>query len=136
MKRNLLLLTAVVLATVLLAGCTLPIIGNAVKIKVVDAKNDEGKVLIKATDLAKEYKKESAFVITFEYTEDYVDEEIVFSWTPEDTEIVKTVLKPTEANEEEEVEAFRGGFKLEGVTAKKNITITTKVKPVEEAPAK
>lgn len=128
MKRNLLLLTAVVLTAVLLAGCTLPIIGNAVKIEVVNAKNEDGKVLIQATDLAKEYKKEAAFEITFEYTEDWDGEEIEFSYKPTDTEALEEELEPIKENEEEEIEAFRGGFKVTGKTAKKKITITTSVK--------
>lgn len=134
MKRNLLLLTAVVLAAVLLAGCTWPIIGNAVKIKVVDnAKNADSKVLITATDLAKEYKKNSTVEITFEYTEDWVDEVIEFTFEPKDVELVATELPEVVADEEAEVQAFRGGFKVEGTIGKKAVTITTSVPaPVEE----
>lgn len=124
MKRNLILLTAVVVAAVLLAGCTWPVIGNAIKIDVVNAKNEDGKVLIKPTNLAKEYKKESVVKITFEYTEDWEDEKIEFTFEPKGTDLKATELPPEGE--------FRGGYEVAGQVGKKKITITTSVEAPEE----
>ncbi len=132
MKRNLLLLTAVVLAAVVLAGCTWPIIGNAVKINVVNNAKTDGKLLVTATDLAKEYKKNSVVEITFEYTEDWDNEEIEFSFEPKDVDLVPTELPEVKADEEEGIAAFRGGFLVEGTIGKKAVTITTSVKVAQE----
>lgn len=131
MKRNLLLLTAVVLAAVLLAGCTWPLIGNAVKISVVNkAEAEDGKLLIEVKDLAKEYKKNDTVEITFEYTEAWQEELIEFKFDPKDVELVATPKDPVAA--EEGIEAFAGGFLVEGTIGKKPVTITISVKVPEE----
>lgn len=115
MKRNILLLTAVVLAAVMLSGCILPFMG--IKVNFTEPKNGEEKVVLKATDLAKRYKKGAAIEINFEFTGDRVAEEFTFEFESEDeaTDLQATFV-PAEGDK-------LGGYKVEGKLGKKDVTI-------------
>ena len=116
MKRNLFLLTAVVLVAVMLTGCiTLPF--TTVKVKFEEPKNEADKVLLKATDLAKNYKKGTSIEINFEFTEDRVDEEFEFEFVSDDknTELTYEEVAP-------EGDSL-GGYQVTGTVGKKDVTI-------------
>lgn len=124
MKRNLMLLTAVVLVAVMLSGCALWPFGKIV-VDVELPKNDDGEVLLEVKDLAKKgkYKKEAALELNFETTDEYDGEEFVVSFTAkkDDKPDIPTKLEKTDK-----------GYKLEGKVGKKDLTIKITVITVAE----
>lgn len=114
MKRNVLLLTAVVLAAVMLSGCLLlPWTWGKVKVEFVAPKNEAGKVLLEAKNLDKYYKKDATIEAKFDFTADRVAEEFDFTIEP--------------ATESLTIEATETGYKTVGKVGDKNLKITAKL---------
>ncbi len=116
MKRNLMLLTAVVLVAVMLSGCALWPFGKTVKITVELPKNEAGEALLEVTNLADKgkYDKEAAFELKFKTTDKYDAEDFD----------VEAVAKKGDVVDVPKVLAADGeGYKLEGKTGKKALTI-------------
>ena len=116
MKRNLMLLTAVVLVAVMLSGCALWPFGKTVKITVELPKNEAGDALLEVTNLADKgkYDKEAAFELKFKTTDEYIDEDFA----------VEAVAKKGDKVDVPKVLSADGeGYKLEGKTGKKALTI-------------
>ncbi|NMB00832.1 MAG: hypothetical protein GX971_04835 [Firmicutes bacterium] len=118
MKRNILLLTAVVLAAVMLAGCTLWPFGKVV-LKVEVPKDDDGTPVAEITNLAKngKYKREDTVKLNVKYTIDLGDD--VIKWSADDKDVK---IFPTEHGPTNEMEF--GGQTLEIKLGKKDVKIT------------
>ena len=116
MKRNLMLLTAVVLVAVMLSGCALWPFGKTVKITVELPKNEAGDALLEVTNLADKgkYDKEAAFELKFKTTDEYDDEDFV---------VEAVAKKGDEVDVPKVLTADGEGYKLEGKTGKKALTI-------------
>ena len=121
MKRNLMLLTAVVLVAVMLSGCALWPFGKTVKITVELPKNEAGDALLEVTNLADKgkYDKEAAFKLKFKTTDAYTTDE----YTDEDFAVEAVAKKGDKVDVPKVLSADGEGYKLEGKTGKKALTI-------------